>query len=197
MNQLAGENRLVVTATKSGFQYNFARFGKYMAQAIGDTAADLDKDGQTSLLEAFLLASAGVAEFYELEARLPTENALLDDNGDGLGTPADWFRGVRAVQKPKNDALADGLRANQLHLVRSDRERRMPAELRVRRDQLESEIAKLREKKSQLDEDDYYRQIESLFLELAQLYHSLDESSALISPLRPPLRVLHDFEASF
>ncbi len=174
LNRLAGDNRLVITATKSGYQYNFARFGKYLAQAIDDRSADLDKDGQTSLLEAFLLASAGVAEFYELEARLPTENALLDDNGDGLGTPADWFRGVRAVQKPKNNAAADGLRANQLHLVRSDRERRMPPEMRARRDQLESEIARLREQKSQLDEDDYYRQIETLFLELARLYASLD-----------------------
>ncbi len=116
MNKLAGDNRIIITSTKNGYQYNFARFGKYMSEAIGDRKADLDKDGQTSVLEAFLLASSRVTEFYNLESRLATENALLDDNGDGLGTPADWFRGVRAVQKTKNNAQADGVRANQLHL---------------------------------------------------------------------------------
>jgi hypothetical protein len=177
MNKLAGDNRIIVTSTKNGYQYNFARFGKYMAEAIGDPKADLDKDGQTSVLEAFLLASAGVTEFYDLDSRLATENALLDDNGDGMGTPADWFRGVRAVQKPKNNAQADGVRANQLHLLRSDRERDMSPEIRKQRDALEAQIAQLRDRKSALDEDEYYGQLEAILLQLAKLYHSLDESS--------------------
>ena len=87
MNQLAGENRVVITSTKSGYQYNFARFGLFLSQTIGDAGADLDKDGQTSLLEAYLMASSRVDEFYRQESRLATEEALLDDNGDGLGTP--------------------------------------------------------------------------------------------------------------
>ena len=47
---LAGPNRVVVTATRSGVEVNFSRFGQHMAEAIGSTEADLDKDGQTSLL---------------------------------------------------------------------------------------------------------------------------------------------------
>jgi hypothetical protein len=35
---------------------NFARFGDYLSQSIIDAAADLDKDDQTSLWEAFLMA---------------------------------------------------------------------------------------------------------------------------------------------
>ncbi len=175
VNKLAAANRVILTATKNGYQYNFARFGKYMAEAIADPEADLDKDGQTSVLEAFLLASAGVAEFYTLESRLATENALLDDNGDGLGTPADWFRGVRAIQKPKEGAQADGLRANQIHLVRSDPERNMPPEVRKQRDALEAQVAELRERKSEFDEADYYQQLESVLLQLARLYRSIDE----------------------
>ncbi len=137
MNALAGEHRIIITSTKSGYQYNFSRFGKYLAQTVGDPQADLDKDGQTSLLEAFLLASSRVAEFYRQEARLATEEALLDDNGDGRGTPASWFRGVRAVKKAKDDAPVDGMRAHQLHLVRSVQEQRLTADQRVRRDALE------------------------------------------------------------
>ena len=56
LNRLSGNDRVVVTATKSGHETNFARFGQYLAEAIADPHADLDKDGQVSLLEAFLTA---------------------------------------------------------------------------------------------------------------------------------------------
>ena len=62
--ELSGPRRVVITATKSGHEYNFAHFGDYLSAAIGDSAADLDKDEQTSLLEAYLLAGAKVREFY-------------------------------------------------------------------------------------------------------------------------------------
>ncbi len=101
LNRLAGENRVVITATKSGDEQNFAHFGQYLAAAIADGDADVDKDGQVSLLEAYLTACRNLDEFYKQEARLPGEHALLDDNGDGLGTPAAWFRGVRATQRAK------------------------------------------------------------------------------------------------
>ncbi|MEK7996216.1 MAG: hypothetical protein AAB403_20645, partial [Planctomycetota bacterium] len=92
LSVLSGPNRVVITATKSGFEQNYARFGQYLAEAIAEPQADLDKDGQTSLLEAFLTASARVVEFYSAAGRLATEHSLLDDNGDGLGTRPDWFR---------------------------------------------------------------------------------------------------------
>ena len=101
-----------------------------MAGAINDPVADLDKDGQVSLLEAFLTAASRVREFYRAEARLATEHPLIDDTGDKLGSPADWFRGVRATTRAKDGAAADGLRAHQWHLVPSDRERALPADLR-------------------------------------------------------------------
>jgi hypothetical protein len=168
MNKLAGPGRVVITATRSGSEENFARFGKYISEAIADPEADLDKDRQTSLLEAFLMASRRVAEFYKGEGRLATEHALLDDNGDGLGTPADWFRGIRAVKRAKDGAALDGQRAHQYYLVRSEQERKIPPALRARRDDLELQVAKLRDGKAKLGEDDYYSQLEPLLLELAK-----------------------------
>ena len=172
LNELSGPNRIVVTATKSGHEYNFARFGDYLSAAISDPKADLDKDEQTSLLEAFLLASSRVNEFYASEGRLMTEHALLDDNGDKLGTSADWFQGVRATKLAKNGATVDGMRAARLHLVRSSREEQLSATHRTRRDELETELAELRQRKSQLAEDEYLQQIEPLLVELAKLYES-------------------------
>ena len=174
LNKLSATNRVIVTATRSGYEQNYARFGQFVAEAITDPQADLDKDGQTSLLEVFLAASQRVAEFYNAEGRLATEHALLDDNGDRLGTPADWFRGIRAVKKAADGAALDGLRAHQFHLVRSDQERKLSPESRARRDELELGIARLRESKSQMTEDDYYQQLEKLLVEVARLY---DQSS--------------------
>lgn len=177
LNKLSGPERIIVTATKSGYEENFARFGKFMAESIVDLKADLDKDGQTSLLEAFIMASRRTAEFYETEGRLATETALLDDNGDGLGTPADFFRGARAVKKPAGGGTVDGFRAHQIHLVRSEQEQQMPPEVRARRDELELAVARLREAKAAYPEDEYYRRLENLMLELAKIYFAMPQDS--------------------
>jgi hypothetical protein len=168
--KLTGKNRVVVTATRSGYEQNYARFGSYFAAALLDPKSDLDQDGQTSLLEAFLSAAARVNEFYKTEGRLVTEHALIDDNGDGLGTPAEWFRGTRAVKKAKDNASLDGARSRQFHLIRSDAEQKLTAGQRARRDELELAVETLREKKPKLPEDDYFRQLEGLMLDLAKVY---------------------------
>ncbi|HEY2250175.1 MAG TPA: hypothetical protein VGH74_03900, partial [Planctomycetaceae bacterium] len=170
INELSGPDRIVVTATKSGYEHNFARFGDYLSAAIVDPRADIDKDEQTSLLEAFLLASSDTREFYAREGRLATEHALLDDNGDALGTPADWFQGTRAIKKAKAGAQLDGLKAGQLCLVKSRGEQELPPAVRSRRDQLEEELALLRERKGKLTEDEYLKLLEPLLVEIARIY---------------------------
>ena len=169
LTKLSAPGRVVITATRSGNEENFAHFGKYLSAAIADPEADLDKDGQTSLLEAFLVASRRLTEFYESEGRLATEHPLLDDNGDGLGTPPDWFRGIRAVKRAKEGAQLDGVRAHQFTLVRSEQEQKLPPALRARRDELEVQVAKLRDQKGKMNEGDYYKQMETLLIELAKL----------------------------
>lgn len=168
--RLAAPGRVVITSTRSGQEQNYARFGKYFAEAIADPKSDLDKDGQVSLLEAFLGGSQRTAEFYKTEGRLATEHALIDDNGDGLGTPGDWFRGVRATKRAKDNTTLDGTRAHQFHLVRSAGEQQLSTEARARRDALEVKISRLREAKAKLPEDRYYIELEKLLLELAAVY---------------------------
>ena len=170
LNTLSASNRVIITATRSGYEVNATRFGVYLARAIADPAADLDKDGQTSLLEAYLAAARQVEQFYKDQGRIMTEHALLDDNGDGLGTPAEWFRGVRAVKSAANGKAVDGVRAHQMFLVPGDLERQLSPELRAQRDQLEQKLSALRSRKTQLGEDDYYRQLEDILLATARLY---------------------------
>ncbi len=85
---LSGEGRTVVTATRSGGQWNATVFGGYFVAAFadGEEQSDQNKDGRVSVLEAFEYAVAQVARAYESDGRLQTEHALLDDNGDGEGT---------------------------------------------------------------------------------------------------------------
>jgi len=181
ISQLSGPDRVIVPATQSGYEFNFARFGDFLSQAVqlaGDDpqALDLDKDQRISLLEMVLFAASRTREFYESDLRLQSEHSLVDDNGDGLGTPTDWFRGVRADVAAKSGKPTDGLKANQLFLFPAAEFAALAPEQLARRDQLEQQLERLRAQKSQLDETDYYQQLEAIMLQLGDLY--LGEQSA-------------------
>lgn len=171
LNALGGEGRVVLAATRSGFEQNFSRLGGHLAAAIGGTVADFDKDGQTSLLEAWLAAARHTAGFYKKENRLATEHSILDDNGDGKGTPAEFYRGLQVTKKSEDASLLpDGLRAHQLHLVPSAEERKLTPAQRAQRDALELEFAKLRATKAELEGDIYYERLEKILRVLGEIY---------------------------
>ncbi|MGC4031920.1 MAG: hypothetical protein QM754_09350 [Tepidisphaeraceae bacterium] len=170
VNRLSGENRVVITATRNGSEYQFARFGAALSAAITNPAADLDKDGQTSLFEAFLVASRQTDAFYQQAGRLTTEHALLDDNGDRLGVSADWFDGFRPKQAARQTAAVDGEFAARLIFRPNPQSHALSPEQLRRRQQLEADIDALRRRKATLVEADYYAELERLMLPLAELY---------------------------
>nr|WP_246109388.1 hypothetical protein [Roseimaritima multifibrata] len=176
LTELSGENRTIVTATRSGDEQNLARFGEFISSALDDKKADLDHDDAVSVLELFLHASAKTNQFYEADGRLLTEHALLDDNGDKLGTPASFFEGTRLVSQPKSNALADGSRARYQVLLPS---KSIPfdAKNEALRAKLEADLETIRAMKPELEIDEYYRQLESVFLQLAPLYRDQEKLS--------------------
>ena len=97
VDRLSGRNRVVVTATKSGTEQNYARFGTFFAEAIGKLESDLDHDDSVSVREAFLKAATETEAFYKSEGRIPTEHALLDDNGDKKGSRIELMLGKKAI----------------------------------------------------------------------------------------------------
>ena len=169
---LAGPNRVVIAATKSGAEQNFARFGEFLSLAIADPKADLDKDDQTSLWEAYLAAARRTAEFYSTDGRLLTEHALLDDSGDGLGVRADQFRGLMPIEESADGKPLDGQHAHQWHLVRNSTDSALPPDVLKKRNELERAILALRDRKSKLPGDEYLLELERLLIELAELNES-------------------------
>ena len=53
---------MIVSATRSGNEQNYARFGKFLAEALADPK-NLDRDGQISLLRSRFSAPHRTAEF--------------------------------------------------------------------------------------------------------------------------------------
>ncbi len=160
LKTLSGKARIVITSTKSPDEVFYARFGEHFAEAIGGLAeADLDQDKQVSLLEAFRHASKAAATFYENEGRLATEHALIDDNGDGVGTRYETI-----------DGAADGERAAQMVLVLSEDEQKLTETQRSARDGLERELKSLKEQRTKLKDDEYYTKLEALMRKLGEVY---------------------------
>ncbi|MEO6002351.1 MAG: hypothetical protein ABIZ04_06340 [Opitutus sp.] len=167
---LSGPGRIIISATRTGNEINYARFGERFATAIGDPAADVDHDGQTSVLEAFVTAAQQVQSFYAESGRLATEHALIDDNGDKQGTPAEWFRGTRLQKRAKDKAEPDGATAKLVALITTDAERAMTPPQRAERDRLEQELEALRARKGEIAEDEYYRRLEAIARQIGAIY---------------------------
>lgn len=166
---LSGRSRVIITATRSGAEQNFARFGEYLAEAVHDFSADLDHDRSISILEAFIAASAMTKAFYESEGRLVTEHALIDDNGDKQGTPSTFFRGTRVVETATDDKIPDGALAKQFILSRPSDLEELDAIQQAKINELLNQIEALRAQKPKLNEADYYSQLETLLVSLANL----------------------------
>jgi len=169
LTALSAPGRVVVTATKTGQERNYARFGRYFARRVVDPAADLDKDEQTSLFEAYLAAARDTAEFYKSEGRIATEHPLLDDDGDGRGVRPDFFERGKLVKRPQGEAAADGDTARRLHLKESDADRILTTVQREQRDRLETDLAALRRRKDDMSEAEYFAELEKLLVPLARL----------------------------
>jgi hypothetical protein len=178
---LSRTGRIVITATKSGAEMNYSRFGDFLSLAILDPAADLDHDNSVSILEAFLMGAKRTEQFYADEKRLATEHPLLDDGGDGKGVAASFFRGIRLIKQAADGADIDGDLSAMTLLKLSQEDTHLTEEQLKRRNKLELDLRKLRLTKSITTPEEYYNKLASIALELAELYVEIPLSNATIS----------------
>jgi len=170
LQTLAAPGRVVITATNSGNEVNFSYFGQYLALAITHPAADLDKDEQISLLEAFLYATQQTEQFYHGEGRLASEHAVMDDNGDARSVSAEGFDGLRPVRRQdRQHLLPDGTVAHQWILVPNAVDATLSPEVIAARNEIELQISALQLAKPEMQAEEYYTALELLFVQLARL----------------------------
>jgi hypothetical protein len=158
---LSGRNRVVITATKSGFERNETVFGNHFVAAYAKDGADADKDGRVSLLEAFNYARREVEREYESANKLLTEHAQLDDDANGSGSAEPGERGP------------DGLLAKAFYLqpavgatAAADNPR--VAELLANERRLQAQLDSLRLARDAMSEADYQKALEDLLLKLSE-----------------------------
>ncbi|HJZ77889.1 MAG TPA: hypothetical protein VKE51_39445 [Vicinamibacterales bacterium] len=160
LRKIAGRGRVVLSATDSSAQQFETVFADYFVKAFGADGADLDKSGRVSIWEAFSFASAGVRGWFEQKGQLPTERALLDDTGAGIG---------REAQNPGSDgALA------RVTYLQPEPPLALPADsaqaaLVRRRAELESQLEELKARKENMPPEQYDAELEKLLVEIARI----------------------------
>jgi hypothetical protein len=147
---VAAPGRTVVTATKTGGERNEAMFGEFFAEAFGDVAADADRNGHVSVLEAFNYADNKVVTAYKQGGLLRTEHAAIDDGGNGKLAATQYLTAHPSDGGLKVDVTDPAMRA-----------------LVAEREAIQKDIDALREKKDTLDPARYEQELERLLTSLA------------------------------
>ncbi|HEY0811130.1 MAG TPA: hypothetical protein VGD49_13270 [Longimicrobiales bacterium] len=140
LEPLSGSGRVVLTATKSGAQHEEVVFAQHFAKALSEDVADINKDGGVSIAEAFEYTKREVARFYQQQNRIATEAATLN------GATADQF----VLRASSRKAADPALRA-----------------LYAERDNIQKQIAQLKERKATMAADAYEKELEQLLVQLA------------------------------
>ena len=165
INALSRPGRVIVTSTRGGDQPNATEFMEHLLRVLEAGRGDQNRDGQLTLSELCDAASASTTQWYESEDYVTTENALLDDNGDALGS--------RLPLDVGNADTKDGALANSI-VIRSDAvvAGADPARLAAYRDAIAA-VEALKRSKGAMDETAYWDRLESLLLEAARLNREL------------------------
>lgn len=143
------EERLVITATRSGNERNATRFGEHFAAALTGSEADTDKSGELSARELFDFATRKVADSYRDNGALATEHARLE--GD--------FAEAFVVLPLRAAATVNAATAALLE----------------QRALLEREVALLRSRRDAIAEEQYLTDLEGLMRRLAELQQRIDQ----------------------
>jgi len=160
VNELSGPGRTIIAATRSGAENYATLFGGYFVDALSGEEADADKNRRVTMLEAFQFAKAAVQRAYDKEGLLSTEHAVLDDNGDKVGSPDP---STTAADGKVSSLMAIGSAADAMPLPADPRLRALVLEQREFQHRVES----LRLLKDNMDPAKYQSELEQLVTDLA------------------------------
>jgi hypothetical protein len=160
---LSREGTIIITATKSGMETNQTHAAQFFIDAFKNNAADSDKNGRVSIMEAFSFTKKKVEEYYKSGDNIPTEHTVLDDNGDGKAqNQPSPENGEGLIAKTTFlDAGAPVLNRAGL----TPEQQKFAAEAQS----IETQVEALKYAKSGMPEADYEKKLEELLVKLAQI----------------------------
>jgi len=162
IESLAGKNRMIVSATKTGFEGNDTVFYEYFLAGLQKSAADENKDQKISVWEAFKFAVDGVDRFYKDAGRIATEHPQISDNGSpmtGVVPNAPVMANLTSFNVDRPVTVADA----KLQALLDEQK------------QIQQKIESLQINKASMSPADFDKQIEDLILQLAQKTQQVEE----------------------
>jgi hypothetical protein len=159
---LAGKNRMIVSATKSGFEANDTVFYGYFLEGLQNAAADENKDHKISVWEAFKFAVDRTERFYKDAGRIPTEHPQISDNGGpmvGVDPLAPVMASLTAFNVDRPVSVAD----SKLQALLDEQK------------QIQQKIEALQINKTNMLAEDFNKQIEDLIVQLALKTQQIEE----------------------
>jgi hypothetical protein len=159
---MAGKNRMIVSATKTGFEGNDTVFYEYFLAGLQKSAADENKDQKVSVWEAFKFAVDGVERFYKDTGRIATEHPQISDNGSpmsGVVSSAPVMANLTSFNVDRPVTVADA----KLQTLLDEQK------------QIQQKIEALQINKASMSPADFDKQIEDLILQLAQKTQQVEE----------------------
>jgi len=170
---LSGQNRIIITATKSRTQRNVTAFPEFLAEGFSDPAADLDKNGSLSVLEVFEYAAEKTDRFYTDNNHLATEHAMLEDTGDGVAARLEElesggegaFAGATYLKRRISTVVSSGDAPKDSVLIG----------LLMQQERLELAVSNLKSRKKEYTDEEFYAQLEDLLVRLAKINDRLEK----------------------
>ena len=150
LDTLEPDDRIIITATRNGNEKNATEFGDFFAEALNSEIADINKNNNISIQEAFDFAERGVTDFFESQGKLATEHPQI--RGDGAASFS--LARLQAPETGADDPRISGLL--------------------TRRQELDNEIESLQLRRNEFSNTDYIERLQALILESAQVSEQID-----------------------
>ncbi len=151
LEPLEGESRILVTATRSGNEKNATVFGEYFVEALSSEDADLNKNNNISIEEAFGYAQRQVEEYFESQGQLATEHSEIIGDGAAQFTLARINPVVISQENPRI------------------------AELQEQLLDIDQQIESLQLRRPELSNQEYIEQLQALILQSATINEEIDQ----------------------
>lgn len=158
--RLQREHRIIITATKSGGERNATRFAEHWVKALTSSEADRDKNEWVTAQEAYDYAMRKVSDSFKGNAALATEHSRME-----------------------------GAKAEQLALGRLGNAKSMPTDVELNRLfaerlKIETDVDAVKARKTELQEDSYYVELERALVDLARTQKRIDARQVALEGTR-------------